>query len=152
MKNPDIVVFETVAAPLQAVWESWADFGGIDKFHKDVLRTTILTSSIRCGVGAVRRCELADGKNDIEERIVEWRPREKLGVEFKRTSLPISHARADFLFETDTNEQTRLEMRMSFTPRGLLLHLLKPMMRRRMQSGFQALLRSNKAFVEGSLG
>ncbi|MGH1347101.1 MAG: SRPBCC family protein [Nannocystales bacterium] len=152
MKTPDIVVFETVKAPLKTVWESWADFGGIYKFHEGVLRTTILTTSTPRGLGAVRRCELADGKNDIEERIVEWRPMEKIGVEFKRTSLPIAHARADFLFVPDADEWTRLEMRMSFTPRGLLLRLLKPMMRRRMQSGFQTLLRGNKEFVEGRLG
>ncbi len=150
--TPDIVVSETVAAPLRVVWDSWADFGGIYKFHEDVLRTTILTASTPRGVGAVRRCELVDGKNDIEERIVEWLPMEKIGIEFARTSLPISYARADFLFASDSDTQTRLEMRMSFTPRGALFRVLKPLMKSRMRSGFRKLLRSNKAFVEGNRG
>lgn len=27
MKGPDIIVSRVVAAPLETVWESWADFG-----------------------------------------------------------------------------------------------------------------------------
>ncbi len=84
MKKPDIVVSQVVAAPLATVWESWADFGGIYKFHDDVSKTTILTAAQPRGVGAVRLCELSDGRNEIEERVVEWDPMRKLGVEFKR--------------------------------------------------------------------
>ena len=62
MKRPDIVVSQVVvAAPLETVWESWADFGGIYKFHEDVRKTTILTEATPRGVGAVRLCELAEG-------------------------------------------------------------------------------------------
>ncbi|NRB18065.1 MAG: SRPBCC family protein [Rhodobacteraceae bacterium] len=121
MKGPDIVVSQVVAAPLETVWESWADFGGIYKFHEDVRKTTILTKATPRGVGAVRLCELVDGKNQIEERVVEWEPLRKLSVEFKRTSLPIAEARADFLFEALRLNQTRVEMRCSFTPRGFFV-------------------------------
>lgn len=148
MKTPDIVVSQKVAAPLEIVWESWADFGGIYKFHEDVIKTTILTQAIPRGVGAVRLCELADGKNEIEERIVEWEHMRKLGVEFKRTSLPIAMANADFLFEALGVDLTRIEMRCSFTPRGMLLRFMKPVVRRKMQHGFEQLLLSNKRFLE----
>lgn len=77
MKGPDIIVSRVVAAPLETVWEGWADFGGIYKFHDDVRRTTILAEATPRRVGAVRLCELADGKNEIEERIVEWEPMKK---------------------------------------------------------------------------
>ena len=41
MKKPDIVVSQMVLAPLETVWESWADFGGTYKFHEDVGKATI---------------------------------------------------------------------------------------------------------------
>lgn len=150
MKTPDIVVCQVVATPLKTVWESWADFGGIYKFHEDVRKTTILNQDKPLGVGAIRLCELADGKNEIEERIVEWEPMRKLGVEFKRTTLPISTARADFLFEALGVDQTRIEMQCTFTPRGLLLRFMKPVMKRNMRRGFKQLLLSNKRFLEAS--
>lgn len=137
-----------VAAPLETVWESWADFGGIYRFHDDVRRNTILTEATPRGVGAVRLCELADGKNEIEERIVEWEPMRKLGVEFNRTNLPVAHARADFLFETYRSDQTRIELRFSFTPRGLLFRFMKPALKRTMRRGFEQLLLGNQHFVE----
>lgn len=148
MTKPDIIVSQVVEAPLETVWESWADFVGIYKFHKDVSKTTILTEATPRGVGAVRLCQLSDGKNEIEERIVEWEPMQKLGIEFKRTSLPIADARADFLFETCADAQTRVKMQFSFTPQGLLLQIIKPMMARKMRSGFEQLLLSNKKFIE----
>ena len=148
MKGPGIIVSRVVAAPLETVWGSWADFGGIYKFHDDVRRTTILTEATRRGVGAVRLCELADGKNEIEERIVEWEPMKKLGVKFNRTCLPVAYARADFLFETYRSDQTRIELRFSFTPRGLLFRIMKPALKRKMRRGFEQLLLSNQRFVE----
>jgi uncharacterized membrane protein len=148
MKKPYIVVSQMVEAPLETVWESWADFGGIYKFHENVRKTTILTVSTPRGVGAVRLCKLSDGKNEIEERIVEWVPMEKTGIEFKRTSLPIADARADFLFEVQGGAQTRVEMRMSFTPRGFLLRVMKSIMTRKMRNGFEQLLLNNKHMVE----
>lgn len=148
MKNPDIVVSQVVEAPLETVWESWADFGGIYKFHDDVMKTTILTGSRSRGVGAVRLCELADGKNEIEERIVEWEPMERIGMEFKRTSLPIAKAYAEFLFEELHGQRTRVTMQSEFEPRGLSLRLMKFVMKRRMQAGFKQLLLGNKRYVE----
>lgn len=148
MTKADIVVSQLVDAPLEALWESWADFGGIYKFHKDVIRTTILTETVPRGMGAARLCELADGRNEIEEQIVEWTHMKKLGVHFKRTSLPISHARADFLFEQCAGASSRVEMRFSFTPRGMLARLMKPLMVRKMRAGFAQLLLSNKRYVE----
>ena len=148
MKTSDIIVSQEVSAPLEIVWESWADFGGIYKFHEDVRKTTILTQATPCGVGAVRLCELADGKNEIEERVVEWQPMRKFGVEFKRTSLPIAQAHADFLFEPLGTDQTRIKMQFSFTPRDLLLRFMKPAMKRKMQHGFEQLLLCNKRFLE----
>jgi len=152
MNNPDIVISQMVEAPLEAVWESWADFGGIYKFHEDVRKTTILTQSLHTGVGAVRLCELSDGRNEIEERITAWEPMRKLGIEFKRTSLPIAEAEADFLFEACAGARTRVEMRFAFKPRGLLWRLMKPVMTRKIRSGFEQLLLGNKRFVEQRRG
>ncbi len=45
MSEPDSVVSQVVDAPLEALWESWADFGGIYKFHEDVVRTNILSQN-----------------------------------------------------------------------------------------------------------
>lgn len=151
MNRPDIVVSQVVDAPLEAVWESWADFGGIYKFHDDVSRTTILTAAVPRGVGAVRLCELADGRNEIEERIVGWVPMQKLGIEFKRTSLPIAQALAEFDFSSIGRDVTRVEMKMQFTPKGLALRLMKPVVAWKMRTGFKQLLLNNKHFVERSL-
>ncbi|WP_298257973.1 SRPBCC family protein [uncultured Litoreibacter sp.] len=149
MIKPDIMVSQTVNAPLETLWESWADFGGIYQFHEDVVRTTILTQTTPRGVGAVRRCELVDGKNMIEERVVEWEPMQKISVEFDKTSLPIERARAEFRFKSCTETQSQVEMRFAFTPRGLMLRLMKPVMKRKMRTGFAQLLFSNKLYVEG---
>ncbi len=148
MTQPDVDVSEKVDAPLDAVWESWADFGGIYKFHSDVLRTTILTGSNSRGVGAVRRCELSDHRNDIEERIVAWEPKRLIGFEFKRTSLPIATAWGDFSFESCSASQTQVRMRFWFTPLGLVPRLMKPVMTWKIRSGFEKLLANNKNFVE----
>lgn len=149
MIKPDIVVSQVVEVPLETLWESWADFGGIYKFHDDIIRTTILTPDVSRGVGAVRRCELVDQKNEIEERITDITPMEKIGVEFVRTSLPVEKAYADFLFVALGEETSEVEMRFVFTPRGFLLRLLKPLMKRKMRSGFVSLLQGNKSYLEG---
>lgn len=148
MIKPDILVSQVVEVPLETLWESWADFGGIYRFHDDVIRTTILTPDVSRGVGAVRRCELADNKNEIEERITDIRPMEKIGVEFVRTSLPVEKAHADFLFVAHGQGSSEVEMQFAFTPRGSLLRLLKPLMKRKMRSGFTSLLQQNKRFLE----
>ncbi|MES0879049.1 SRPBCC family protein [Roseibium sp. SCP14] len=148
MKKADIVVSQVVAAPLEKVWESWADFGGIYKFHKGVARTTILKDSAPRGIGAVRLCELSDGKNEIEEQVVEWIPLQKIGIEFKRTSLPIARARADFLFDTCSDDRVCVEMQFSFEPRGCFMRIAKPVLSWKMRQGFQKLLKSNKDYLE----
>lgn len=148
MTKPDIIVSQVVEAPLEELWESWADFGSIYKFHEDVVRTTILTKSTPRGVGAVRLCQLQDGRNEIEERITEWKPMEKISMEFKRTSLPIASATAEFVFEACAGARSRVVMRFCFKPRGLMMRLMKPVMKSKMQAGFETLLLDNKRFVE----
>lgn len=62
-----IVVTALINQPQQAVWDAWADFGGIEQFHPGVKASNIISIQ-KTGIGTVRRCEFYDG-SAIEERL-----------------------------------------------------------------------------------
>ncbi len=67
-----------IARPRDEVWAVLADFGAIVEWAPNVDHSC-LTTTVRDGVGAVRRVQV--GRNALLERIVEWSPGDALAYE-----------------------------------------------------------------------
>ena len=70
-----------IDAPRQEVWDkAMADFGNIYKWNPNVPKS-YSTNSKSTGLGAERHCDLdPQGKNSIEERVVQWNEGEMMEV------------------------------------------------------------------------
>lgn len=140
---------QTVNAPLDDVWASWDDFGGIHRFNPNLSGSFLLQGSDRTGLGATRQCDLIDGKNYIQERVVDYVPNKRLAIEVIDGSVPIRSARAEITLTSVGKNQTAVEMSMRFEPKmGLLGRLMVPMMKPQFRKMVKSLLEGNAAFVE----
>lgn len=70
------------------VWAVLSDFGGIYRWDPGV-RHSYCTSNIEQGTLATRRCELLNGEDYLDERIIEWIEGESFKVEIYDTNLPL---------------------------------------------------------------
>jgi len=76
----------TLAIPVAAadVWDALADFGEIVRWAPNVDHSCLLSAQTS-GVGTVRRIQA--GRRTLVERVVEWRPGERLGYDIE--GLPV---------------------------------------------------------------
>ncbi len=144
-----VSITRTVDAPLDKLWASWDDFGAIYRFNPNLNGSFILDGSARTGLGAERQCDLSDGKNYIQERIVEYTPHRRLVVDIYNGTLPLKSATAGFDLKSLGPDRSEVTMTMEFTPKfGLLGKLMVPMMKPQFRRLLGKLLDGNKAFVE----
>ena len=144
-----VTVSETVDAPLADLWASWDDFGDIYRFNPNLKTSFLLDGSATTGLGARRQCNLADGKNHIQERIIEYTPQKKLVIDIYHGTLPLKSALATFDFESLGPGKSRVTMTMDFTPKfGPLGLLMVPMMKPQFRRMLGALLKANAGYVE----
>lgn len=127
----------------ERVWEVMADLGGIARWHPGISRSR-LTTEETAGPGAGRRCEVRGGY--AEERVVEWRPGERLAVRIVDTSLPLR--RADIRFDLEPADgATRVTASVDYEPGwgplgpALDLLVLRPIWRRWMGDLLEGLRR-----------
>ncbi len=107
-----------------------------------------MQDSEQTGVGALRQCDLADGKNYIRERIIGYEPQRKLVIDIYEGSLPLKSAVAMFTFRAINLQKTEQTMQMEFQPKfGLLGKLMIPMMKPQFRRMLQALLDANAEYV-----
>jgi ribosome-associated toxin RatA of RatAB toxin-antitoxin module len=147
-----ITVKKFVNAPLNCVWESWDDFGRIERFHPDVSESRLLgDTSSTVGVGTRRECELTDGKNWIREQIVEYTPGKTLAVDVYESSLPVDSMRVTLRFRALKETRTEILLSAEFAARkGLVGKLMTPLLKRQYRPMLTALLNGNADYVENA--
>ncbi len=144
-----VTVTRTVNAPLQDVWASWDNFSDIYRFNPNLNGSHLLPGSASTGMGATRQCDMRDGKNFIQERIIGYDPHRKLVIDIYNGTLPLKSAVATFDFRAHGAQRSEVTMTMEFTPKmGLLGKMMLPLMKRQFRPMLQALLDANAAYVE----
>lgn len=131
-----------IAASAAVVWKLLKDFQHIDAFNPNLSRSFHIGDTPLDGIGAERRCELRDGRNWIEERVIEWRPDESYTVEIYAGTMPIRNVRTT-LAVFPKGSASRAVMQITYTPKlgylGQLLDLL--LLRRRMRGLMDSVLK-----------
>jgi len=131
---PTIHVTRDLAVPANRAWALLADFANIHLWNPNLAGSTHQGGPV-CGVGATRRCDLADGKNSIVERVVEWQEGRSYTVEVVEGTMPVVDARVTLAVEPTPDGGSRGTITMSYRPKpGLHWQLaepiaLRPMMR-----------------------
>ena len=144
-----VTVSTIVNAPISQVWQSWDAFGDIDQFNPNLKRSFLLEGSSATGLGATRQCDMADGKNYIRERIVDYVPQRRLEIDFYELSMPLKSARATFNFHEKDATSTEVVMKMDFVPKfGPFGALMIPIMKPQFKKMLMAMLEGNAAYVE----
>ena len=137
------VTRKSKASP-EACWDLLADFGNIDFFNPHVGKSRLLDDSPERGIGAVRQCDLADGKNYLRERITDWQEGNSYTVSLYESSMPLKNTFITLSVKPD-QEGSILEMDMDYTPKygplGALMDvvILRRMMEKTMRSVVQGL-------------
>ena len=146
---PIVTVKTVINAPASKVWEAWDDFGNIDRFNPNVKRSFLIGGSADTGLGATRQCDLADGRNHIKERIVEYIPHRSMVVDIYAGTIPLKSATAAIQLRALGGIQTELTFTMDFVPKmGLIGRLLAPLMKPQFRKQISGLVNANRAFVE----
>lgn len=145
----EVTVNRTINAPLPDVWASWDDFGGIAQFNPNLVSAHLLQSGQSTGKGATRQCNLADGKNYIRERIVDYAPQSRMQVDIYDGTMPLKKAVVTLSFQPAGTNKTRITMTIQFVPKfGIFGRLMVPMMKPQFRKMLNGLLKGNADFVE----
>lgn len=145
----DVVVSQEVNAPLDELWRSWDKFDEIYRFNPVINESPLLPRSAPTGMGAERVCKHIDGKTYLKERIIGYQPQEHIVVDIFDANLPLKKATVTLDFEALSPEQSRVTMRIVFTPKfGPVGWLMVPLMKSQFKKGLSDLLSANARFVE----
>lgn len=148
---PTITTKKIVNAPVEEVWESWDDFGNIDKFNPSINASRLLGGDAT-GIGARRECDLKDGKNWVRERIVDYVPSKRLRIDVYETSMPIKKMVATLTFRSIADNQTEVAFTAEFEPKmGFLGKLMAPLMKRQFRPMLASMLDGNADYVESGV-
>jgi uncharacterized protein YndB with AHSA1/START domain len=136
-----VKVERDIAAVPSVVWALLEDFEHIAAFNPNLARSRHIGDAPREGLGAERRCDLKDGRNWIEERVVDWRPGEGYTVEIYAGTLPIRDVRTT-LAVTPTEAGSRTSMQIAYRPKyGILGKAIdKLVLRRQMRELMEKVL------------
>ncbi|MGR3711764.1 MAG: SRPBCC family protein [Shimia sp.] len=146
---PHVSVQSTINAPIEKVWEAWDDYAHIEKFNPNLSRSFLLDGSQTTGLGAERQCTMTNGKNFIQERIVEYKPQQRMKVEIFDGTFPLKENFATIDMRQTGPNRTELNFKMEFVPKyGLLGRLMVPMMKPQFRKLLGKLIDANKAYVE----
>lgn len=144
-----VTLSRTIRAPADAVWATWDDFARIDRFNPNLSRSFLLEGSPGTGLGAERQCDLADGRNMLRERVVDYVPGRRMGVEIFDTTLPIENARATVTLTAKGPDRTEVVFHLAFEPSmGLLGRAMTPLLKIRLRRTLGRLLDGNRALLE----
>jgi uncharacterized protein YndB with AHSA1/START domain len=149
---PHVTVTRTIDAPVSEVWASWDDYANIDKFNPNLNRSFLIGDNGTTGLGATRQCDLEDGKNFIQERIVEYVPEQKVTVDIYNGTLPLKSAKAEVQMKSVGPNRTELNFTIHFVPKmGLLGLLMVPMMKPQFKKLLGKLVDGNRAYIESGV-
>ena len=147
----EITIQSAVDAPIEQVWRVIADYGNVAVWNPNIKASRIIGEQAQ-GVGALRQCDLSDGKNYVQERITAWEEGKSLSLDVVDGTMPFEHAEFEVELEAAGSSQTKVHMKMRFKPKGGALGkvaavvMIKPMMRRL----FGKIAGGLKAHVEGA--
>lgn len=136
-----------VQASPEDVWAVLSDLDALQDYDPGV-KTSIVISSEKQGVGAVRKCELAP-KGWFNEKVVDWTPNSSLAFELVECSLPLRRLRYTYKL-TAKDDGTLVEQRMEYALKmGLLGRLMDNLMvRRKWNAGIRGFFSGLKDRVE----
>ncbi len=144
-----ISVEKIVQAPVSEVWATWDDFGGIYRFNPNLSGSHLLEGSAPTGLGATRQCDLIDGKNYIQERVIDYVPNKRMVLDVFNGTVPVKNARAEIELRPVDDNSTAVSMTMHFEPKmGVLGKLMLPLMKPQFRKLLTKLLEGNAAYVE----
>jgi len=88
----------TIDAPIEKIWSSLSNIEELERYDPTVKRSAALTE-IKCGLGAARKVDMADGKNWFEEKVTIWEPNKALTYELTACSFPVHNLKHSYSFE-----------------------------------------------------
>ena len=144
-----VTLTRKINAPIADVWATWDDYGHIDRFNPNLSKSFLINGSQETGEGAERQCDLADGKNFIQERVVDYVPERRMALDIYNGTLPLKRAKAIIELRPLSVNETELRFTMEFTPKmGLLGRLMVPLMKPQFRKLLGKLVDGNKAYAE----
>ena len=145
----EVSLKRTIDAPVAEVWAAWDDYAHIDRFNPNLSRSFLINDSDATGLGAERQCDLSDGKNFVQERVIEYVPEKRIVLDIFNSSVPLKRARAMVEMRALRVNQTELTFTLQFTPKmGLLGRIMVPLMKAQFSKALGRLVDGNKAYVE----
>jgi hypothetical protein len=147
---PTITVTRKTKASAARAWDLMSDFGAIDAFNPTLKESHLLEGSCDIGLGVERQCTLKDGRNYIQERVVDWQEGRSYRIEVFGGTMPLDDILTELAVET-LGTGTVLRMTMQYRPRWGLLGrlvepvLLRPMIRRSMRKVIDGLAEKAEA-------
>ena len=145
-----VVIHQKVKAPLSVVWPIWDDYGNIDRFHPGLSSSHLVEDeTLKTGMGSKRQCNLDDGKNWIQEEIIEYVPKKKIVIDAYAGTMPLKKAIASFEFMPVGARETEIVFHMDFEPKmGLLGKLMIPMMKMKFKNMMGNVLKASAGYAE----
>lgn len=137
----------TIDADVATVWAVLADIGNISVWNPGVVSSNVTTDQAQ-GVGAGRHCDL-EGKNYLDEEVVEWVDNDKLTIRIIGSSMPFKSADIHFrLIKQDNGTKVTVapEYELKYGVIGTVLD--KVFVNRVYQKGMQQLLDGLKQHIE----
>ncbi|MEE8296078.1 MAG: SRPBCC family protein [Sphingomonadales bacterium] len=144
-----VTVNRKIKAPLKEVWASWDDFGNIYKFNPALKHSKLLEAgTANTGLGTQRHCDLVDGKNWVQEEIIEYQPEEKIKLVIFNSTMPLKTAVATIEFRKNGAKETEINFTMEFSPKfGLLGQMMVPLMKPQFKKMISGMIDGNDRFV-----
>ncbi|MEM9189738.1 MAG: SRPBCC family protein [Myxococcota bacterium] len=138
----EISMTREIDAPAAAVWKVLSDFGQIAAWNPNLKKSYLVDGSAPSGTGAVRQCDMVDGKNWIRERIVDWKDGESYSVDIYEGTMPLKVAKATLGVRPAGADRAEAYMTIAYEPKfgpiGTMMDVL--MMRSMMRKSVDNLL------------
>ena len=146
-----IKLYKRINVAVDKVFECWNDdYSNIYKYNPNLKYSYILSDSpTQNGLGALRQCDMKDGKNWIREKVIKMERDKQLIIDIYEGTLPFKSAIATIDFKKVNQNQTDVTFTMNFKPRmGIFGLILIPLMKKMFKPSLQSLLDGNAKFLE----
>jgi len=138
----------TIDAPIEKIWSSLSNIEELERYDPTVKRSAALTE-IKCGLGAARKVDMADGKNWFEEKVTIWEPNKALTYELTACSFPVHNLKHSYSFE-QLGHQTKVTQIMKYQIKfglfGKILDIL--IIKKQSDAGIKKFMAGLKSYAE----
>lgn len=146
-----VSVKKRINAPVDRVFKTWhEEYAEMYKFNPNLLHSFVIDGSPSTyGKGALRQCNLKDGKSWLKEKVVSYKDRKQVVVDIYETNMPIKACSAVTDLKVISPDQTEVIFTMNFTPKmGFIGKLMEPMMKNKFRPMMEAVLDGNANYIE----